>query len=138
MQEKNIGSGKLDSDRSQVNGSEWGRKNIIYESGTGSRWGSTSSPCGHRRRRKALTFEHPPPPLKFSDCRGGFVKFHPPPEAPMGSNISYPFTLRRRKKSTTAFHPPPFYCGGQPHKKTTIMRANEFKRLETVEKAFPN
>ncbi len=21
----------------------------------------TSSPCGHRRRRKALTFEHPPP-----------------------------------------------------------------------------
>ena len=25
MQEKNIGSGKLDSDCSQINGSEWGR-----------------------------------------------------------------------------------------------------------------
>tara|TARA_Y100000114_G_C11708184_1_gene302057 strand:+ start:276 stop:599 length:324 start_codon:yes stop_codon:yes gene_type:complete len=65
-----------------------------------------NGPCGHRRRRKALTFEHPPP-LKFFNCRGGFVKFHPPPEALKGSNISYPFTLRRRKKSTTAYHPLP-------------------------------
>jgi len=39
-QEKNIGSGKLNSDHGQVNGSEWGRKNLVFEFGTGSRWGS--------------------------------------------------------------------------------------------------
>ena len=37
----------------------------------------------NRRRRQAHVYKHPPPSantLKFADKRGGFVKFHPPPE----------------------------------------------------------
>jgi len=43
--------------------------------------------------------------MKFIDCRGGFVKFHPPPEK--GSALNNIKFGAVRKKAWTAFHPPP-------------------------------
>ena len=39
--------------------------------------------------------------MKFIDCRGGFVKFHPPPTAKTIGESRFPL------RSWTQFHPPP-------------------------------
>lgn len=70
----------------------------------------------NRRRVKAHVYKHPPPvanALKFIDCRGGFVKYHPPP---MNSNqgttlyIGNSGVAISRLKAFTFRHPPP--CPG--------------------------